>query len=103
MLDNHIDKCLAGNQKKQPASGTVDSTQGERPADLPSPIRGSLSSFTQSTPVKQEKKSDSTESPSKRTRRMERIPLAERMRPTQFDEIMVFRCTVLLDRETSMS
>ena len=91
MLDNHIDKCLAGNEKKQSTSGTVESIQGERPLDSPSPIRGSLSSFTQSTPVKQEKKSETTESPSKRARRMERIPLAERMRPTEFDEIMVSR------------
>ena len=95
MLDNHIDKCLAGNEKKQSTSGTVESIQGERPLDSPSPIRGSLSYFTQSTPVKQEKKSETTESPSKRARRMERIPLAERMRPTEFDEIMVSRRAVL--------
>ena len=81
----------------------METTQGERPLDSPSPIRGSLSSFTQSTPVKQEKKPEATESPAKRTRRVERIPLAERMRPTEFDEIMVSRCNALLGRETLMS
>lgn len=103
MLDNHIDKCLAGNEKKQSASTTVESTQGERPLDSPSPIRGSLSSFTQSTPIKQEKKLEVADSPAKRTRRLERIPLAERMRPTEFEEIMVRRCNTLSDRETLMS